>query len=458
MSKLDLFFPDSAANKKQDLNGSFGDDGKLEYPSDEASALPLTSCGDSKNPSLLKKLEEFDISTSEGNASKPLRMASYTRSVEGYVNPENFYLDSTNLHKSEGPIENMSVVVLPSPASNLSDKIDSAWTGMAPLSKTESLHENLMSGHETSSAGLLLNHMGNPHHKKIMSPIRVYSFDSLKQQERDQRGFPSASLHLPSVKSFNFRGGFGTPSINLISKMRRAYSETSSIETQNLNPIFRCTVSFISSSSHILREGARLLLPQGHKNLVITVHDNEPSSVICYALSSKEYVDFVTWKVDMHQHWKENQGNKEKHTGSPSISSVQESNSLLDLDGILYRNSGSGEVLSSKGTLIPELKETHFRVAFDDEASFHAARAQFSVTCYFAKQFDALRKKCCPNEIDFIRSLSRCRKWGAQGGKSNVYFAKSLDERFIIKQVTKTELESFEEFSRRILQVCDRIN
>lgn len=49
--------------------------------------------------------------------------------------------------------------------------------------------------------------------------------------------------------------------------------------------------------------------------------------------------------------------------------------------------------------------------------------------------------------IDLVHSLSRCERWNAQGGKSNVYFAKSLDERFIVKQVTKTELESFEEFA-----------
>lgn len=46
-----------------------------------------------------------------------------------------------------------------------------------------------------------------------------------------------------------------------------------------------------------------------------------------------------------------------------------------------------------------------------------------------------------------MRSLSRCQRWCAQGGKSNVYFAKSLDERFIIKQVVKTELDSFEDFA-----------
>ena len=67
--------------------------------------------------------------------------------------------------------------------------------------------------------------------------------------------------------------------------------------------------------------------------------------------------------------------------------------------------------------------------------------------CYFQKHFAALRKKCCPKDIDYIRSLSRCKRWNAQGGKSNVYFAKTMDERFIIKQVTRTELESFVELT-----------
>uniref|UniRef100_A0A0E0KES3 1-phosphatidylinositol-3-phosphate 5-kinase n=1 Tax=Oryza punctata TaxID=4537 RepID=A0A0E0KES3_ORYPU len=74
-------------------------------------------------------------------------------------------------------------------------------------------------------------------------------------------------------------------------------------------------------------------------------------------------------------------------------------------------------------------------------------QVKYTVICYYAKQFDALRRICCPSERDFVRSLSRCKKWGAQGGKSNVFFAKSLDDRFIIKQVTKTELESFMKFA-----------
>ncbi|RZC63299.1 hypothetical protein C5167_025048 [Papaver somniferum] len=86
-------------------------------------------------------------------------------------------------------------------------------------------------------------------------------------------------------------------------------------------------------------------------------------------------------------------------------------------------------------------KASHVRVTFSDDGPL--GRVKYAVTCYFAKGFEALRRACCPSELDFLRSLSRCSDWNAQGGKSNAYFAKSLDDRFIIKGLTKTELESF---------------
>ncbi|KAK1550820.1 hypothetical protein Q3G72_025386 [Acer saccharum] len=89
-------------------------------------------------------------------------------------------------------------------------------------------------------------------------------------------------------------------------------------------------------------------------------------------------------------------------------------------------------------------KDLHARISFTDDGPL--GKVKYTVTCYYAKCFDALRRICCPFELDFVRSLSRCKKWEAQGGKSNVFFAKTLDERFIIKQVTKTELESFIKF------------
>ncbi|XP_056856358.1 1-phosphatidylinositol-3-phosphate 5-kinase FAB1A-like [Raphanus sativus] len=121
-------------------------------------------------------------------------------------------------------------------------------------------------------------------------------------------------------------------------------------------------------------------------------------------------------------------------------------NSLSDLSVDMNRSlSSADEQVSQLLQSSLYLKDLHARVSFTDESP--PGKVKYSVTCYYAKEFEALRKICCPSETDFIRSLGRCRKWGAQGGKSNVFFAKTLDDRFIIKQVTKTKLESFIKFA-----------
>lgn len=74
-------------------------------------------------------------------------------------------------------------------------------------------------------------------------------------------------------------------------------------------------------------------------------------------------------------------------------------------------------------------------------------KQKYSVICVHANQFYTLRKKCCSSELAYIASLSRCKKWDAQGGKSKAFFAKTMDDRFIIKQIKKTEFESFIEFA-----------
>ncbi|KAJ4973349.1 hypothetical protein NE237_006523 [Protea cynaroides] len=183
-------------------------------------------------------------------------------------------------------------------------------------------------------------------------------------------------------------------------------------EIKKLN-IFNLSHFFISSASFLASGGVRLLLPQtGHKNIVVPVYDEEPTSVISYALISPDYEEWMAKQGELGR-WSSNESNQEDAS---------------NLRGYNPRESH------------------HFKISFEDESSA-TGKAKFSVTCYFAKEFDAFRKKCCPSEVDFIRSLSRCRRWNAQGRKSNAYFAKTLDERFIIKQVTKTELDSFEEFA-----------
>jgi 1-phosphatidylinositol-3-phosphate 5-kinase len=66
------------------------------------------------------------------------------------------------------------------------------------------------------------------------------------------------------------------------------------------------------------------------------------------------------------------------------------------------------------------------------------------VTAYYAPQFAELRRRCCDGgEAAFLASLSRCRPWQAQGGKSRSYFAKTADDRFIVKQLSGPEKKSF---------------
>lgn len=91
-------------------------------------------------------------------------------------------------------------------------------------------------------------------------------------------------------------------------------------------------------------------------------------------------------------------------------------------------------------------------------------------TVFWVEQFEALRRQCgCDNQ--FVESLSRCFKWDAAGGKSKVDFMKTLgaitfslslcwkltamytsDDRFIVKQLSRPEMEVFARFAPAYFQ------
>lgn len=318
--------------------------------------------------------------------------------------------------------------------STLSERIDSAWTGTSQIAmKAETLHTS---------------QNDNPPFRRLKLPMRVHSFDSaLRVQNRILKGLPPSPLHLSNLKSFHASGDYRSMVRDPVPNVIRTYSQILPQEMQKLNLIPSYTPSFLSSASHIA-EGARFLLSQtGRNDIVIAVYDNEPTSIISYALISKEYDDWIADKLKEHEgSWSPHDINRED--SSASTISAWQSFGSLEFDYVHYGSYGSEDSSSSVGTLFKDPKRSpHFTTTFEDESSTAGGKAKFSVTCYFAKQFDSLRKRCCPSGVDFVRSLNRCRRWSAQGGKSNVYFAKSLDERFIIKQVTKTELDSFEDFA-----------
>lgn len=60
--------------------------------------------------------------------------------------------------------------------------------------------------------------------------------------------------------------------------------------------------------------------------------------------------------------------------------------------------------------------------------------ADHALLAYFAKQFDALRRRCGVAE-GFNRSLAESANWLAEGGKSKANFFKTSDDRYIIKSL-----------------------
>lgn len=55
----------------------------------------------------------------------------------------------------------------------------------------------------------------------------------------------------------------------------------------------------------------------------------------------------------------------------------------------------------------------------------------------------------------YISSLSECIPWNAAGGKSGSTFSKTKDQRFILKEISKTELKHFVTFARDYVKYCE---
>lgn len=107
-------------------------------------------------------------------------------------------------------------------------------------------------------------------------------------------------------------------------------------------------------------------------------------------------------------------------------------------------------------------------------AEFSDASAKFYCRIYYAEEFHKMREEIMESsEEDFVRSLSHCVNWQARGGKSGAVFyateglsidpnqplrsecggltqawALSLsDDRFILKQMPRLEVQSFLDFA-----------
>ncbi|KAI8364609.1 hypothetical protein BD560DRAFT_491198 [Blakeslea trispora] len=150
----------------------------------------------------------------------------------------------------------------------------------------------------------------------------------------------------------------------------------------------------------------------------ILVREDEPSSIISYMLGSTFYNEKLQKKQELRMSKASNlfdNESKEKQPESP----LNENKSFFS-------------------EMFPETDERERPWRF----SFQGGSTSFTCKIYFAEQFDMLRKSCGCDEI-FISSLARCTNYNASGGKSGSIFLKTKDERFLIKQISKYEMDAF---------------
>lgn len=187
------------------------------------------------------------------------------------------------------------------------------------------------------------------------------------------------------------------------------------------------------------------------------VHDQDLSSIIAYSLISPEY--------------KKSLGNLNNSSGNTS-----DVNSSPNLKRKCNDNPDTDEKDSNFEKKNKSLSHM--------EIMFHENSTSFNCKIYFVKEFDQMRlnflnppkinenkedvdsrtfnennerKNSISSKIEifqeeeirkaFARSLCRSIRWDAKGGKSGSKFSKTLDDRFVLKEMSKTEVTIFENFA-----------
>ncbi|KAI0023745.1 hypothetical protein F4780DRAFT_776372 [Xylariomycetidae sp. FL0641] len=156
----------------------------------------------------------------------------------------------------------------------------------------------------------------------------------------------------------------------------------------------------------------------------IIVREDEPSSLIAFALSSEDYMQKLR---GFHNR-------TARDAAKPSSDSAGETMDKGKLDPAAPI---SEERLQ---TSLVHTSSSHFKYQFAEGS------ARMLVKIFYAEQFDALRRKCGVADR-IVESLSRCLKWDSKGGKTKSVFLKTQDDRLVMKSLSPVETSAFLRFA-----------
>lgn len=182
-------------------------------------------------------------------------------------------------------------------------------------------------------------------------------------------------------------------------------------------------------------------LEAGVNGVVMPIFDEQWSSVIAYSLSSTDY-------ASQFKHYA-----KFESSGTDSTA---------DHSKTAHADSGQGGGIDNSGRNIERRmlirNKTHIKHTFRDFDEKGQVTCKFVCTSYWATQFQAVREvflspspsseesgKVLGSDIEqsYIESLSTAATWAASGGKSGASFSRTSDHRFVIKCISRTELQMF---------------
>lgn len=195
----------------------------------------------------------------------------------------------------------------------------------------------------------------------------------------------------------------------------------------------------------IFAEGRPRLEP-GVNGAVMPVFDEQWSSIIAYSLSSTDYASQF------------------KHFAKFETSTM-DSGVGIDQNKMAYGDvskDGGVDVSRESGRSVERRmlirNKTHIKHTFRDFDEKGQVTCKFVCTTYWATQFQAVREVfLSPGsggedagmvsgsdiEHSYIESLSSAATWAASGGKSGASFSRTSDHRFVIKCISRTELQMF---------------
>jgi hypothetical protein len=209
----------------------------------------------------------------------------------------------------------------------------------------------------------------------------------------------------------------------------------------------------------MFREGRPRLEP-GVNGIVVPVIDEQLSTVIAYSLSSKEY------SSQFHTYSKMDPSGLETPASAAAPPDPPAGPQSADSQNPMKGPSSSSSV-SSKQDIERRMlmrNKSHIKHTFRDFDEKGQNLCKFVCTTYWATQFHAVREAFLSSasiskdatgdagigyqsgldiEQAYALSLSSAYSWAASGGKSGASFARTSDDRFVIKCISRTELQMF---------------